>query len=204
MQIIKGYISGRVVKFIFTKKSSILRMEDFFWWTYLISFRRAALPVRSRIYFIDLRRTLNWRRTTIFAINGEWIGKIFSIPIPSRVARTVIIFESGVSPLWDITKPRKIWIRSLSPSLIFWWTSTSWPVFITGRSVLRDVPSCPAWIAAISVESIILYLSWRDYMIDVRKSKFFFEIKSESKKGLLPIAKMKFVYTIIIKKNFFR
>ncbi len=37
-------------------------------------------------------------------------------------------------------------------------------------------------------------------MIDVRKSKFFFEIKVESKKGLLPIAKMKFVYTIIIKK----
>ena len=37
-------------------------------------------------------------------------------------------------------------------------------------------------------------------MIDVRKSKFFFEIKTESKKGLLPIAKMKFVYTMITKK----
>ena len=37
-------------------------------------------------------------------------------------------------------------------------------------------------------------------MIDVRKSKFFFEIKTESKKRLLPIAKMKFVYTMITKK----
>ncbi len=157
------------IKFIKDKRKILLQILYFLRWKtknhpywgwffermdYLISLRRAAFPVSSRIYPIFFLRTLNCRRTTIFDIYGELIGKIFSIPIPSISARTVITFSRKVFPFVVMTRPRKIWIRSFSPSLMIWWTSTSIPVFTTGvvESVFVEVL---AWIAAIRVESIV-------------------------------------------------
>ncbi len=120
----------------------------FFLCYYLISLRRAAFPESSRIYPILFRRTLNLRRTSIFDIEGELIGKIFSIPIPSTSARTVIIRLSGVAPRIEMISPRNFWIRSLSPSRIIWWTSTSIPVSrVTAPSF--------GWVACIALRRIV-------------------------------------------------
>lgn len=118
---------------------------------YLISFNLAAFPVSSRIYPIFLRRTLNCRSTTILEMNGELIGKIFSIPIPSMSVRTVITLSSCDFHRIEIMSPRKSWIRSFSPSLIIWCTSISIPVLSSWVSDRVWVLAC---IAAIRVESI--------------------------------------------------
>lgn len=117
----------------------------------LISLRRAAFPRRFLINPMCLRRTRNLRRTTIFWIYGEWIGKTFSIPTPSSSERTVILRLIGDDPWTVIISHRNIWVRSFDHSLIIWWTSTSIPVSSSGRSCFRK-SHC---IAEISWESDI-------------------------------------------------
>lgn len=129
----------------------------------MISLSRAAFPVRFLINPIFLRRTLNCLRTTIFAMYGELIGKIFSIPIPSTSARTVITLSRSVFPREAMMSHRKSWILSFSPSLIIWCTSISIPVFRRGVSFFSWVLDC---IAAISVESISIYDNNRRNAVD--------------------------------------
>lgn len=114
---------------------------------FLTSFSLDALPVNSLMNLIDFLLTLNWRRISIFVIAGEWIGNILSTPKGHTFLLTVMVFSSGVFPAVAMIIPLNFWILSLLPSLIFWWISTSIPVFISGL---------PSWMKA----DCICLMSW--------------------------------------------
>src|SRR4029453_13578257 len=107
------------------------------YWVRLVSFMRAALPLRSRRKYSLARRTRADRMTSTFAIVGECSGKMRSTPWPKETLRTVN--DARRPPrCMPITMPSKIWMRSLSPSRTFTCTRTVSPDFMSGRSVNCD------------------------------------------------------------------
>jgi len=76
------------------------------------------------------------------AIDGECIGKTLSTPIPSTTFLTVIVAEIPLPCFLAIITPSKIWILSLSPSLIFWCTLIVSPGLISGKLFSCSLLNC--------------------------------------------------------------